>query len=386
MAEFHAPVRLIWGPDSLAQLPALLHGAGIRRPLLVTDRRVLEGAAGQELCRLLGAVPTFDGCRIDGRVADAEACAAQMAAEGLDGVVGLGGGSALCTAKGAAIAATNGPLRGLEGLPDLPAPPLPMVMIPTTAGAGTEVSPFTILRDDADGAKFTIGGPGGFATAALLDPLSLEGLPPAVARPAAVDALSHALEAATSLRATPVSDALALRAARLLFGALEGAIVGGTPMARGDNLLGASLANLACGQARLGLAHRLARPLEKATGAVHGQAIGALLPATLHHALEARPEILPDLAAALETAARPGAIVDAIRGLYDRIGFVPGLASADTDAAAIVVAARHRPGEPEPAPNAPLQAANGQRLSLADASAVVAQVLRGQGPVSRPSG
>lgn len=382
-AEFHVPVHLIWGADSLGRLPAVLKACGVARPLLVTDRRILEGPAGRRLLALLGAaVAVFDGCGVDGRVADVDACAARMRAEGLDGVVGLGGGSALCTAKGAAIAATSGAVRALEGLADLPAIPAPFVLIPTTAGSGTEVSPFTILRDDADGAKFTIGGTSGFARAAILDPLSLEGLPPQVAAPAAVDALSHAFEAATSLRATPLSDALAQRAVRLLFAALEGSIIHGDVAARGDNLLGSSLANLACGQARLGLAHRLARPLEKATGASHGRAIGALLPLTLQAALQARLDVVPDLARDLGLQDHtPDAVVEALRALYDRIGFDPTLPPADTDADTIARAALHRRGEPEPAPNAGdaalVPAANGQSLPLGAARSLLAQVLSG---------
>jgi alcohol dehydrogenase class IV len=371
-------VRLIWGAGALGRLGEALGHAGIARPMIVSDAAILEGPAGRALRAALPGVPVFEGCGVDARTDRVAEARALLEREGCDGVIGLGGGSVLCTAKGAAIAATcDTGLRALEGEPDLPAPPLPTVLLPSTAGSGTEVSPFTILRDGAG--KFTVGGPSGFARVALLDPRALEGAPPAVAAAAMADAMCHALEAATSLKATPVSDALALRALRLLAGAAEAALHTGGEGARTDCLLGSSLANMACGQARLGLAHRLARPLESATGASHGAAIAALLPVTLPAALETRPEIGTELAGCLGLGAArevPGAVARLLgrMGLAARLKARPG---AD-DAAALARAALWRPGEPEPDPAAEdpeIPAANGAAMPLGAAARALGAVL-----------
>ncbi|MHA6344370.1 iron-containing alcohol dehydrogenase [Roseivivax sp. CAU 1761] len=376
--SFHCPVRLIWGAEALSHLAECLTYAGITRPLIVSDPAILAGPAGRLLRAALPEAALHDSCGVDARAEDIAAACDRLRAAGCDGVLGLGGGSALCTAKATAIAATCGTdLRRLEGAPDLPAPPLPMVLIPSTAGSGTEVSPYTILRDAAG--KFTIGGPSAFARVALLDPRALDGAPRGVAAAAMADALSHALEAATSQKATPVSDALALRALRLLAGAAAAALDPGEPAARIDCLLGSALANMACGQARLGLAHRLARPLEGATGASHGAAIAALLPVTLPAALAARPHIAPELAAAIG-APDAAAIPDAVASRLWALGLAPRLTARPEAAAprALAEAALWRPGEPEPGPPhdaALVPAANGAAMPLSAAAAALEAVL-----------
>lgn len=383
MTDQGHPVRLVEGMDALSRLPDLARELGISRPLVVTDPVILASPAGRRLTDLLTAAGmayrVFDGCGIDARVSHIEAEAARLSEHGHDGVIGLGGGSALCTAKGIAIRATNGPdIRALETA-GVGTAPLPMILVPTTAGSGTEVSPFTIIRDDVHGGKFTIGGPKAYAAAAVLDPLTLESLPPRLAAIAAVDALTHAVEAYLSHKATEESDALALDAAGMLAANLHGSIIEGDPEARRLNLLGAARANMACGIARLGLAHRLSRPLEEAFGLPHGVAVGVLLPRVLPVAAAALPGRADRLAQAMGIEGGAASLPRALMRHYAEIGFpitfdpeqVPASRLRDcAEAAAVRASDEDAPERVEDA--TPIRAANGQTITVAEAARLYA--------------
>lgn len=327
----------------------------------------------------------FDACGIDARVSHAESETAKVRAEATDGIIGLGGGSVLCTAKSIAVLATNGDrLRALEKPGNIARRGLPMLLVPTTAGSGTEVSPYTIVKDDIGGGKFTFGNALCFPDLAILDPAVLETLPRPLAAISAVDALTHAIEALFSRLATPITDALALEAARLLFASIEGSIMEADRQSRLDNLLGSSMANMACGQARLGLAHRLSRPLEEAFGIAHGIGVGTLMPRALEFCAEQFPDKLARLAAAAgiasegTTADRKRRILARIFDIYREIGFPPHFDPATIDTARLhemaemaVTRTTDAAGRSEAVGNeTPITAANGIRASVAEAKRI----------------
>lgn len=333
MESFFNSVRLVWGQDTIGELASLVKGAGVSKALIVTDSTIGDTACAQRIYQVLRAggigFRVFDQCGIDARASHIQGERAKLASEGIDGIIGLGGGSVMCTAKGIATLATNGELiRPLEKPQNIRHRPMPLVLIPTTAGSGTEVSPYTIVKDDINGGKFTFGNALCFAHLAVLDPATLESLPKRIAAVSAVDALTHALEALFSKIATPITDALALEAARMLFGSIETSIIAGDPKARLDNLVGSSVANMACGQARLGLAHRLSRPLEENFTVSHGTGVGTLMPRTINACAEQFPEKLIRLSETLGLgghrdglAVLRGRLVDTIFATYDAIGF-----------------------------------------------------------------
>lgn len=390
MQSFCNPVRLVWGFDALDDIAAHAKGIGISRALVVTDpvigRTPFVAAA---LKRLGGAglpLRVFAECGIDARLSHVERETAKVRADGTDGVIGFGGGSVLCTAKGIAVLANNGErLRRLEQAGNIGRRGLPMLLVPTTAGSGTEVSPYTIVKDDVGGGKFTFGNALCFPDLALLDPVVLETLPKRLAAVSAVDALTHAIEALFSKIATPVSDALALEAARLLFGSLEGSIVDGDPQCRLDNLLGASLANMACGQARLGLAHRLSRPLEDTFGLAHGIGVGTLMPRGLALCADQFPGKLARLAeAGIASGRSPGAmkqsLLERIFALYREIGFAETFDPAQVDRGRLremaeMAVARTTDATERPvtiSDDTPIVAANGTRATVAEAQGIYA--------------
>ena len=287
------------------------------------------------------AIARFDECGIDARCSHIDSEGGRVRREGIDGVVCIGGGSVMCTGKGIAIVATNlKPMAECTGVGTFDKKALPMIMVPTTAGSGSEVSQWTIVKDEARHLKLLGGGPLSFPDAAILDPATLRSLPMHVAALPAVDALTHGVEAYLSGIASPITDALALASVRLQFASLRASINSDDERAREDNLVASCMANIACGNARLGHGHALSLPMEGHLDLPHPYGVGVLLPHVLAFNLAVLPEKVKPMADALEVD-HPGlgragmieACADAIRGLYADIGFpdrfTPGQLPAD---------------------------------------------------------
>ena len=240
----------------------------------------------------------------DPDVAEAEAAARSAIDRGAQGILAIGGGSALCAGKAAAIRLTNPPpLLAYAGRDRLASAPAPTVAVPTTAGSGSEVSTVVVLHDPNEVQHVVIRGRGYAPQVALLDGEVLRTLPRRPMIAAALDALSHALEALWANGATQFTDALALVAARSVRSAL--------PRALDVHALTSS-------------------PFVRLP---HGYQNGVLLP---HVAAFNAPSLRPEAAA--EVAELPA--------LYDRIGarsaFAPGELSAE-GAASMVAAALENP-------------------------------------------
>jgi alcohol dehydrogenase class IV len=347
--QYLMPTRLLYGAGSLSQLGEEAKRLG-SRPLLVSDRGLQKvGLIDRpiELLRAAGLEVTVYadmGVDPDGEVV---AQGAELAhAQGCDLVVGIGGGSPMCAAKAIAIVATNGgAIRDYEGFGKFQQPTLPVIAIPTTAGSGTEVSAVTIISDNERHIKMAIGSPLAYPRLAILDAELLLSLPPRQAAASGVDALSHAIEAFLTTQATPLTDALALGAIELLAGNLRTVISGPEDkeplLAREACLLGASMANVACGNARLGLNHALTWPISSLFGVPHGLANGIMLPYTLEYTLPAAVGRFARLAAALgePVDAPPEQLapraVRAVKRLLADLEFPRSFTSEQVDPAAI---------------------------------------------------
>lgn len=388
-ASYFNPVKLVHGPGALARLPDELAAIGVARPLIVTDDIIAGQAFFREtLDRLESAglpIAVFDGCLIDARASHIQAQAERVKADGLDGVLGIGGGSIMCCAKGIATLVPNGTeIRPLEKSANIKRPALPMALVPTTAGSGTEVSPSTIVKDDINGGKFTFASPRAFARTAILDPVVLENIPPALSAISAADALTHAVEAVLSTVATPLTDAIALGAIRSLVASVRGSILENQQAARAEHLVAATMANLACGAAKLGLGHRLSRPLEETFSVNHGLGVGTIMPRATAYLGDRFPEKLALLAQALGTATEGDTnslkdrIVDAIMALYEDIGFPARFDAAKVDAGRLREMAEMavtRTTDDAPPPDVidddtPISGSNGQRITVKNAEAL----------------
>ena len=332
--EFAAPTRIVAGRGcSSARLGAELRALAVDTVAVIADRGfaqagllepLLDGIDGVAvpICALIGEDPD---------IAETEAAALSALRHEAKAVLAIGGGSAMCAAKGVAIRLRNpAPLDAYEGTGRLPVPPAPSIAIPTTAGSGSEVSNVVVLHDAGRERHLVIRGHGYEPRVALLDGELLRSLPRAPMIAAALDALSHALEALWAHRATRFSDALAIPAAASIRTALPRALAGDVD-AMQELIEASAMANLACGNAGLGLVHALSSAPD--VHLPHGYQNGVLLP---HVAAFNRPRV----------GAAPASEIVELDALYQAIGFgasfAPGELSAD-DAELMVGAAMSNP-------------------------------------------
>lgn len=333
------PTDVHFGFGSSRALPNHVQSLDVRRVFVVTD-------PGVRSCGIVDTVTTvleqagIEFTIYDQVTADSGSnliCEAveKLKADGAGVVVGVGGGSALDTAKAVAALATNpGSPLDYVGLHKVRNRPLPTIAIPTTAGTGSEVSLWSVFTDDARKLKVAIGGVLLYPTVALCDPDLTIPLPPALTASTGMDALAHAVECYTNKACQPISAALALEAIELIGGHLRSAVLNGRDrQSRYAMLLASTMAGMAMNPTRLGLAHALAMPLGSWSLKIpHSIAIGVTLPLVMQFNCCAAPERFVAVARALGEPVDGGATLDAagraapaVRALADDIGIPTGL-------------------------------------------------------------
>ena len=276
--------RLVVGPGTLGRLGGLARELGAVRAIVVSDPGIVDAghcAAATESLADAGLATIVFSAFGENPTTDHVAAGAEMARTFRpDLLVGLGGGSSMDCAKGINfLFSCGGRMQDYRGRDSTPAPMLPSIAVPTTAGTGSETQSFALVSDPATGMKMACGAAGAAFRIAILDvnltltqPLSLVAL-------TGIDALSHAVESHVSRAATPASRLFSREAFRLLATNLPGVFAdGGTIAARSAVQFGAALAGLAIENSMLGAAHALANPLTAAHHVAHGQAVGLMLP------------------------------------------------------------------------------------------------------------
>jgi choline dehydrogenase len=270
------PTRLVHGPGSLARLPETLRELGITRPLLVTDPGVVAAGIAERAQALMENAVVFEEVRPNPDIELVDRGAELYRAEGCDGLVGVGGGSSLDTAKSIGVVAVHGGsiLDYEYGSTPLTRRVPPLVAVPTTAGTGSEVTLWAVITDHERKIKFNVGGtPLIGPHVALVDPELMLGLPPAVTAATGMDALSHAIECYTCDYHQPFNDAVALHAIELVGRWLRRAVEDGSDLeARTHMAHAATLGGMAYGTESAGAAHAMSQ----SAGGVHDCPHGAL--------------------------------------------------------------------------------------------------------------
>lgn len=285
--HFHNPVELQYGAGSLSKLPAIVHGLGGTKVLVVGDPGVLQAGLVERVTQTLRAaeIPfgVFTDIKSDPEVRSVDLGIAAARGLGADLIVGIGGGSALDAAKAIAVMLTNdGNIRDYFGVDKIKRPSAPVVAIPTTGGTGSEVTVWSVLSDTENNLKVNIGSPFNYARVALLDPELSRSLPAAVTAATGMDALTHAIESYVNKACHPFAEAAAEKAIRLIADNLRLAVAQGDHMeARGNMLIASSLAGIAFNRIRLGLVHAFALPLGNKFHIPHGLVNGIMLPAVM---------------------------------------------------------------------------------------------------------
>jgi alcohol dehydrogenase class IV len=292
MIELHLPSQVIIGGGAAAGLSDHVSGLGISRPLVVTDRYLLEQGPAGPLAERLGAAGVFADVQPDPTLDNVHGALEAMRNHDADGVVGIGGGSPLDTAKAASVLAANdGDLRDWAGYHKIPGPGLPLVAVPTTAGTGSEVTRVAAITDAERDVKMMILSNHLLPRTAVVDyELSLTA-PAALSAHVGVDSLTHAIEAYVSTRANVVTDLFALKAAKLIGDHLRRVVAdGGDREAREAMMLGATLAGAAFSNASVALVHGMSRPIGAHFHLAHGLSNAVLLPTVTRFSVSGAPE------------------------------------------------------------------------------------------------
>ncbi len=302
--EFHSPTKVVYGPGLIADLQAELSQIEARRYLLVSDRTLERlGLPARVAASLEDAGVEVVGSFLDvpenSEVSAVRACAEEAVAAGAEGLVALGGGSVIDTAKCADILLSEGGylVDDYSGAGTLTRPLKPLIAIPTTAGTGSEVTQAAVILDEAGSVKLSFSDKFLLPTLAVLDPELTVSLPPRLTASTAMDALSHAVESYVSPQWSPMSEALAAGAARLIFVNLEAAVADGSDLeARGALLTAAAMAGIAFSHAMVGCVHGMAHAVGGLYHVAHGAANAILLPHGLAYNREVVGERLGGLA------------------------------------------------------------------------------------------
>jgi len=318
--------RILFGASARARLGEVVAELGAARPLVVTDEfHAGNGVAAGLVATLAAAgaeVAVFAGSVPDPTVGSVDAAVEAAHAHRADAIVGLGGGSPLDTAKAAALLAVRGGrMRDYRAPAVTAGPALPIVAVPTTAGSGSEATQFTIITDDAgaDAEKMLCPGPAFLPAVAVVDPELTASMPPRLTADTGIDALTHAVEAYVSRRATPLSDGFALRAIGLVGGSLERAYRDGSDAAaRSDMMLASLLAGIAFSNSSVALVHGMSRPIGAHFGIAHGLSNALLFAEVTRFSLPGAESRYADCARALgvtEAASDARAALDLVAAL-----------------------------------------------------------------------
>jgi alcohol dehydrogenase len=345
--EFFCPVKVISGLQALSNLPHEMDQLGAHRALIVTDK----GVAGAGLIRYVEEAFQGSSCVIghifDETPPDSSNIVVNQVAEifrqkRCDCLVAVGGGSCIDTAKGVNIVVTEqtDDLMKFRGAERLTKPMKPLLVVPTTAGTGSEVTLVAVISNVQAGVKMAFTSDRLYPNVAILDPKMTMTMPPKITAATGMDALTHATEAYYCLQKNPISDSLAVTAIKLTMANLIICVENGRNEQARLAMANASLiAGMAFSNSMVGVVHALAH----ATGGVchvpHGIANAILLPFGMENNLDKRASIIAELAPYLcgrdvsgGNMERARAAIQAVRDLQVKLNQMCGLPNRLRDA------------------------------------------------------
>lgn len=288
--EYNNPTKIIFGENSVRDIGLEVDSLGGAKALILTDEGLVKTGLVERVEEALGrrCVGIFDRCVQDSGFRLVNEAADFAREKGADTLVSVGGGSVIDTAKGVSILLREGGrIEDYSGVQMLNRPQTPHVVVPTTAGTGSEVTWAAVIKNEERNAKETLLDYHLIPNVAVLDPLMTAGLPPHLTAGTGMDALTHAIEGIHALQCEPIADAMALHAIRLITQYLPRCVEDGNDLlARGQQLLAATMAGIAFGNAQVGLVHAIAHSVGALYGVPHGLANGILLPHVMLFNLE----------------------------------------------------------------------------------------------------
>lgn len=321
---FRLPTKIVFGPKRLDSLGEIIRNefrAG--RLMLVTDPGIVGSGIADRVLSQVKEVNVFDEVEPNPKAKTVDR-AGEIAREVKpELVIGLGGGSPLDAAKAVALLAVNGgKIEEYEGREKYRVPPLPVLAIPTTCGTGSEVTWVAVVSHTERCFKMSIKGPLLFPSLALIDPDLLVTLPPSLVASTGMDALTHAVEAYTVKGATFFTDLFARRSIELIFSSLERAYrdIRNDAEARGNMMLGSTLAGVAFGNSDVGAVHCLAEAVGGLLDLPHGLLNSVFLPYVMEYNITCTAEKYSEIAGLVGIDERDKtraslALIEEIKGL-----------------------------------------------------------------------
>jgi alcohol dehydrogenase class IV len=337
---FQTASRIIYGHGSVAELGTEVKRLGARRAFVVTDRSLVENNVHLPVEKSLAAadIPhtVYSDVELDPSPSSIVRCGGVLRQCGADIIIGLGGGSALDSAKALALLSAHGePLERFFGLELVSSPCLPTILIPTSAGTGSEMTSIVVLLDPATQSKKGIVSTHLFARTVFLDPELTLSLPPFYTAITGLDAFIHAMESYVNTGATHITEAMCLHAMRLIVSNVREAYAnGGNREARAAMLYGASLSGMGFANTQTGIIHAIGHAVPAAHHLPHGLLMAAVSPMGIAFNSIASPQKYARIAEILgccqegkNVYAQAARAVDGMKNLLRDLGIAHGLAA-----------------------------------------------------------
>ncbi len=300
--EFQNKVKICSGQNALENIPYELKLLGSSKPMLISDKglekigsvkTVLDAVKGANVALVFTDVPP------DSSIETVNLAASRFKESGCDGILAVGGGSVIDTAKGVRLVIASGSsdvseLMGSECVSGISH--VPFIAVPTTAGTGSEATPVAVISDPHKKIKMEYISPFLVPDTAVIDVRMTSTLPPKITASTGIDALCHAIEAYSCIQKNPVSDAFAVSSIKLITENLKTAIK--KPSDKNARLAmanAAALSGVSFGQSMVGLVHAIGHSLGACCHVAHGDAMAVLLPAVMEYNLSSCTDTYSEL-------------------------------------------------------------------------------------------
>lgn len=355
ITRFSFPTIIVFGPGAIQKLSECLQESEIKKPLLITDPGLRKTSVYEAVDKVLHDASiefgVFAEVHPNPLEEDVEKAAEIFRNEQCDGVIGLGGGSALDTAKALTVRVTHqGELASFEaqtgGYKRIVNPLAPIIAIPTTAGTGSEVGRGAVITIPSLGRKALIFSPMLMPRRTIADPELTISLPPFLTAATGMDAFTHNLESLTAPVFHPICDSVAIGGLELVWKYLERAVKDGADIEARGHMMIASMMGAMAFQKDLGAAHSLAHPLSSEFNLHHGLANAVCLPAVMRFNQKAVPEAYARVAAMsgidthdLSVAEAAAQASEAVSALNQRIGLPNQLRDCEVPQSALAALA-----------------------------------------------
>ena len=287
---FRLPGVIYFGMDAVQKVADEAVRFKAKRPIIICDPGVAKAGIAEQIQKIvegkLGiAADVYADVEPEPRIESLEQCAEAVKKGGYDLLIGVGGGSSMDTTKGVSVLVGNGgSIRDYFGIDKVPQKGLPYILVATTAGTGAEISNNAVFLDTEQKLKIGTVSQYCLADVAIVDPMLTVSMPPAVTAATGMDALTHAIESYTAVKATPLTELWSLESIRLIAGSLRTAVTRGSDLkARYDMALGSLTAGIALANASAGSVHALAYPLGGTYRVPHGVSNALMMPYVLEY-------------------------------------------------------------------------------------------------------